>query len=249
MQEMLYPLGDKEGTLAFAKISAVSPEYYRINQQLQFETIESATVAETFKSIKSVTPDYEIDSASVIITDHKGKRFRLPKTDPEYDTATSAPVPRGIREVATERSLLNAHGTFYELPRPESGGVAKIRPICTHQKQIFDYCSWRGLMVLSGTRPDAKPDKHYFSSADQKTGLWFGTIDDLWKFGKPHGAGGPWNNTEVKANTPSDPYLMYGYDSKTVYLSHTSPYKIMFTLEMDITGDGDWVSISNVFGG
>ena len=237
---MLYPLGDQDGTLAFAKISSASPEYFRINQKLQFESIQPATIAETFKSIQPVTQDFKIDVASVIITDHKGKRFRLPKTDPVYDSTPLTPIPRGIREIATERSLLNAHGTFYELPRPESGGVAKIRPICTHQKQIFDFCSWRGLLVLSGTALNAEPDKHYFCPADQKTGLWFGTIDDLWKFGKPYGTGGSWNKTAVKAGTPSDPYLMYGYDRKTVYLSHTSPGKIAFRMEVDISGDGDW---------
>ena len=57
---------------------------------------------------------------------------------------------------------------------------------------------------------------------DNKIALWFGGIDDLWKFGKPIGDGGPWLNTEVKANVPSDPYLMTGYDMKTAHMSHQS---------------------------
>ena len=41
-------------------------------------------------------------------------------------------------------------GTFYMLPRTNSGGVAGMKPICTHGKRISDFCSWRGLLVLAG---------------------------------------------------------------------------------------------------
>ena len=39
------------------------------------------------------------------------------------DAAWPAGWPRGIREVMTERKIFNAHGTFYELPNPTSGGI------------------------------------------------------------------------------------------------------------------------------
>ncbi len=50
----------------------------------------------------------------------------------------------------------------------------------------MDFCTWRGLLVISGTKPDAQPDGQYFRSPDG-AGLWCGAIDDLWKFGKPVG--------------------------------------------------------------
>ena len=45
---------------------------------------------------------------------------------------------------------MNVHGTIYELPRPDdSAGFAKIKPICTHNRMIYNFCSWRGMLVLS----------------------------------------------------------------------------------------------------
>ena len=41
------------------------------------------------------------------------------------------------------------------------------------------------MMVIAGNLSDSKNNGNYFQSEDGKTGLWFGTIDDLWKFGKP----------------------------------------------------------------
>jgi hypothetical protein len=46
--------------------------------------------------------------------------------------------------------------------------------------------------------------------------LWVGAIDDLWGLGKPVGIGGVWMDTEVAAQTYSDPYLMSGYDKKSL---------------------------------
>ncbi len=54
------------------------------------------------------------------------------------------------------------------------------------------------------------------------------------------GCGGPWTNTSVKANEPSDPYLMAGYDRKRVTLSHGDDHAVQFKLEVDISGTGNW---------
>ena len=43
--------------------------------------------------------------------------------------------------------------------------------------------------MLSGNLADAAEDDHYVISED-KTGLWFGNVDDLWKLGAPFGQGG-----------------------------------------------------------
>ncbi len=80
-----------------------------------------------------------------------------------------------------------------------------------------------------------------FADLDQNAALWFGGIDDLWKLGKPVGRGGPWKGTPVKANAPSDPYLMTGYDRKVVEMSHAADHTVTFTLQVDIDGHGFWV--------
>ncbi len=102
---------------------------------------------------------------------------------------------------------------------------------------ITDFCSWRGLLALAGTRGDAKPDGHFFA-ANEAAGVWFGDIDDLWKLGKPHGHGGPWLNTPVEANLASDPYLMTRYDKKSVTLSHGAKETVRVTIEIDFSAAG-----------
>ncbi|HIQ20976.1 MAG TPA: hypothetical protein EYH34_07045 [Planctomycetes bacterium] len=184
--------------------------------------------------VACVKTPYDVDRASVILTGRGGRRYRLPKTDPGFDAPFPFGWPRGVREAVTERYLANIHGTFYEIPRAGyiEPDVQRIKPVCTHRKIIADFCTWRGLLVLSGVRLDASPDGHVFS-ADDGTGLWFGAIDDLWKLGKPVGRGGPWYDSPVKAGEPSDPYLMTGYDRKRLALSHDQPTAVSFTLEVD----------------
>ena len=93
---------------------------------------------------------------------------------------------------------------------------------------------------MSGCLADAKADGHYFAAKDGP-GLWFGDIDDLWKMGKPRGHGGPWLNSPVMPATPSDPYLMAGYDRKSVELSHDNATTVRILLEVDVAANGQWM--------
>ncbi|MBN1417271.1 MAG: DUF4838 domain-containing protein [Planctomycetes bacterium] len=213
--------------------------YYEIDEDMVLRRVEDPKAEEWLvETAKVEGPVFSVDAASVIVAEG-GRRFRLPKGHPAFDAPFSGSWPRGIREVVTERSLLNVHGTFYELPRPESGGMAKIKPVCTHDRRIVDFCSWRGMLVLAGTRSAPRRDG-FIPSDDGKVGLWFGTIDDLWVLGKPHGRGGPWSATPVRAGEPSDPYLMAGYDRKRLEISHDAGEVIRFAIEVDPTGRGDW---------
>ncbi len=160
--------------------------YYEVGPDMKLNAVDDTQAAEWPADKATVEePDFAIDAASVIITGGDGSRYRLPKTDESYDEAWPEGWPRGIREVITERALLNCHGTFYELPRVSSGGLACLKPVCTHRKRIADFCTWRGLLVMAGNLASAEADGHYFPSDDGKTGLWFGCVDDLWKLGKP----------------------------------------------------------------
>ncbi|MES2777382.1 MAG: hypothetical protein V4722_24600 [Bacteroidota bacterium] len=205
--------------------------YGEVNQKVAF-VVPDADSSQQMKKLLALKKDFETDEASVIVKDKTGT-FRLPKGAAAFDQPFEGEWPRGRRELESERLMLNAHGSFYEIGR-ESGYKA-MRPIATHNKKIVDYCTWRGLLVLSGTRPNAKPDGHYYSSADN-SGLWFGAIDDLWKLGKPRGEGGVWKNTDVKAAEPSLPYLMTGYDKKKISL--TADKDVTITLEVDVDLNG-----------
>jgi hypothetical protein len=160
------------------------------------------------------------DEASVILQ-AKSYQLRLPKGHANYSKQFSAKTSRVTREVESERELANICGTFYELPLYKVGKeplYKMMRPVTTHNKQITEFNTWNGLLVLSGVKMDAEKSEHVYKSDDGNVALWFGGIDDLWSLGKPVGEGGPWKNTQVKANELSDMYLMTGYDDKTVVL-------------------------------
>ncbi len=184
-------------------------------------------------------PEFLVDAASAILVEDD-RRWRLPKASDAYDRPTAIGWPRGVREVVTERDLLNCCGSFYVLPWRSAGGAAGIKPICAHGRRISDVASWRGLIALAGTRAEARPDGHYFASDDGAVGLWFGDVDDLWKLGKPRGRGGPWLETRVEPDEPSDPYLMTGYDRKRLTLWHDAAEPVRFVVEVDFIRDGSW---------
>ena len=181
------------------------------------------------------------DRASVLLNVlNRGKwtRYRLPKASHCYDQAWYTEWPR-IREVETERFLMDMHGLFYELPRQAYGGrVWGIKPICQHLRMVPDFCSWKGFLVLAGNQNTAVTGNHLVG--EPQSNLWFGKTDDLWNFGKPQGWGGPWYDTLIAPNEPSDPYLMTGFDRKCLHLAHDCDEDVTFTIEVDFLGNGTW---------
>ncbi|MFH5884511.1 hypothetical protein ACG2F4_09380 [Halalkalibaculum sp. DA3122] len=251
---LLYTRGEDTGTLQFGAWSVdadgktTESGYYEMDEDLKLKKVDDENLFRDVKQKASIEADgFKIDEASVIITDHWDNRYRLPKGDPAFDNPTEFGIPRMKRELATERDTLNLHGSIYYLPRENSGGVANMKPIATHNKRITDFCTWRGLTVLAGCRTDFQEEsEHFRMSDDGKVGLWIGDYDDLWKLGKPKGVGGPWKNTDVQANIPSDPYIMTGYDKKSLELSHNADSPIVFTIELNVTRN--FIAVSDQFG-
>lgn len=188
------------------------------------------------------------DKASAILkvfTHGQWSTYRLPKATQAMDHMWFTEWPR-IREVETERLLMDFHGMFYELSHTAYGGkVWGIRPISTHLRMIPDFCSWRGLLVLAGNQVTPIDDTNKLAGEPQSN-LWFGKTDDLWNFGKPKGWGGPWWETEIEANVPSDPYLMTGFENKVLHLSHESDSEVSFDIEVDFLGNGTWKSYKKI---
>jgi len=182
----------------------------------------------------------EVDAASAVVTDDAKRRWRFPKSDAACDQPGLWGKERLCREVCTERDLLNVCGTFYELPAENAQGFGKVRAVATHGGRIHDYCSYRGMLVLSGVDAAAPASEHIVRSADGQAAVWVGVVDDLWAFGKARGQGGPWKDTAVKAGQPSDAYLMTGFDKKRLTLSQSGAAAANVTLELDLTGTGAW---------
>ncbi len=182
------------------------------------------------------TQEFSVDAASVVVKSW-GKTLRLPKGDAAFDQPFADGWPRDVREVESERMLANIHGTFYEVPLNTSKQPAvfyNMKPISSHRKQIMDFCTWRGLLLLSGVKAGTPAANNVFVSSDGQQALWAGCIDDLWKFGKPVGQGGPWKDTAVKAGVASDPYLMNGYDRKSLTLKADRDCTVSVEVDFDL---------------
>jgi hypothetical protein len=188
------------------------------------------------------------DNASAILKTYyrdEWTTYRLPKATHTFDHMWYTEWPR-IREIETERFLLDTHFMFYELPAPlYDGKLWGLRPISTHLRMIPDYCTWRGMLVLSGNQVTPIFDSNPFAGEPQSN-LWFGKTDDLWNFGKPAGWGGPWWKDAVTAGVPSDTYLMTGFDKKVVHITQSSDATVEFAVEIDFTGAGDWVAYTTL---
>ncbi len=217
--------------------------YFEVDETLAFQAVEATNEVAKLQATHALTNAFSEDAASIIVTRYDGQRFRLPKGAPEL---SHDPASRGVRECIQERYLANYQGTFYEVPRGAKNlpDFQRMKPVATHNRAIADFCTWRGMLVMSGVNPNAISDGHIFGSADAK--LWFGAVDDLWKMGKPVGHGGPWKDTAVSAGVPSDAYLMTGYDQKTLTLSHDAREPVEFIVEVDFYADGQWYSYQRV---
>ena len=244
----LWSLGENRRALGFAAVqpagnAASDLGYYELDGELRLTKKDDSRMHDRVRQAAAPAAVIEVDAASVIVAEaENGPRYRLPKGNVDPAAFGAIGWPRICREVVTERDLLNCAGTFYELPARNAGGLPKLRPIATHNRAIHDYVSYRGLMVVSGLgdAQSLKPDPHVVVSEDKQCALWVGVIDDLWKLGKPRGVGGPWKNSPVLKDQPSDPYLMTGYDRKRVTLSHQSREPVTFRIEVDLDGNGLW---------
>lgn len=169
------------------------------------------------------------------------KRYRLPKGSRTFDETSCTEWMR-VREVETERALMDCHGLFYEIGmHTYADQLWAIRPISSHLRVIPDFCSWKGMLVLGGNQATPMkfgPQDRNPLAGQPQAGLWFGKTDDLWSFGKLSGNGGVWYETAVQKGEYSDPYLMYGFDKKSVHLSHDSVTPVEITLETDFVGNG-----------
>ena len=148
--------GDSE-RLSFAALGADGSAlgHYELDPALTLRASEDAAAyALTREGTQVPAGALAVDAASVVYCDEAGRRWRLPKGSASFDAAVTGETPwgpaRALREVATERDLLHAHGTFYELPAENAGGIAKVRPIASPDRCVHDFCSYCGLLVMSG---------------------------------------------------------------------------------------------------
>ncbi|MCA1759650.1 MAG: hypothetical protein LC658_07755, partial [Bacteroidales bacterium] len=134
---LLYGLGNDRRALGISAVKFENGQqsetgYYELDAQLNLEKKDDPET-NTFIKEKFAIPENVIDveESSVLIIDDKNRRWRLPLGADAYKQPTDAAQLRICREVATERDLFHATGTFYELPAENADGFAKIRPVAS----------------------------------------------------------------------------------------------------------------------
>jgi len=217
---------------------------YELNAQMELVPIKDPKIREIYTKNNPIPQGVlSLDEASVIYEEGK-THWRLPRSnEPGFDALLAKNTLRKAREAVTERDLFQAHGTLYELTALNAGGAIRMRPIASSPFAIHDFCSYRGLLVLTGINPESTtPNRHIIRSADGAASVWVGAIDDLWQLGKPRGHGGPWLKTQVTKQNPSDPYLFTGYDQKTLVLENHGTAVAEVTVELDAAGNGHFAA-------
>ncbi|HOJ39043.1 MAG TPA: hypothetical protein PKX93_01830 [bacterium] len=226
--------GESEGRLA-----EWDGKNWKVLAKTQFNTVTGRYSSQLGTAIYAVGQDRASALFYVFLPETGWKRYRLPRGTHTQDHAWTTEWPR-IREVESERWLMDASGIFYELPAMSyAGSVWGLVPICRHLRIIGDFCSWNGLLVMAGDQTTPINDTNPFVGQPQAN-LWFGKTDDLWLFGKPAGWGGPWWETPVTPGRPSDPFLMTGFTPGCLHLSFQGKTSARVTLEVDFQGTGRW---------
>jgi hypothetical protein len=148
-----------------------------------------------------------------------------------------------IRFAQTERHLMDAFGMFYDLPNLVYGEqYFGMQPVSRHLRIIPDFVYFNGYLVLGGDQTD-------HTVGQPQSGLWWGGIDDLWSFGKPAGWGAVWTEEPVKDDEVSDPYLMTGFDKKSVTLISKPGENTVVDIEVDVQGRGEWRKVKTLESG
>ena len=227
--------GESDGRLA-----EWDGQRWRTIARTQFNTVTGRVSGELGRAIYAVGQDRASALLSVYLPETDWKLYRLPKSTHTQDHAWTTEWPR-IREVESERWLMDASGMFYELPAMTyADSVWGVVPICRHLRIVPDYCSWNGLLAMAGDQATPINDSNPFAGQPQAN-LWLGKTDDLWSMGgTPAGWGGPWWEDAVEPEVPSDPFLMTGFDRKCLHISHDGPDTARFVVEIDFQGTCAW---------
>lgn len=233
-----YGYKDFNGEVSHGRLAEWNGKHWSILDRAQYNEVTGRKCVALGDAIFVVGSDKASAILKVLI---KGQwqTYRMPKGTATQDHAITTEWPR-IREVESERWLMDASGIFYEMPAMQYGDrIWGVKPVCSHLRIVGDYCSWNGLLVMAGDQATPIWDNNKFVGQPQAN-LWFGKTDDLWQWGKPTGWGGPWFKTQVKSGEPSAPYLMTGFDKKCIHIHHDQPKLLKIRIEVDITGFGDW---------
>ncbi|MCA9081698.1 MAG: hypothetical protein KDA58_14145, partial [Planctomycetaceae bacterium] len=184
-----------------------------------------------------------------LLEDGKWTSYRLPKSSHSYDGAHgwNTEWPR-IRDIGEDDLLMTMHGAFWRFPRDfGTKHSAGIRPRSNYLKVVGDFCRWQDRIVL-GCDDTARSEflnkrklkGGVIPAGQSQSNLRFLAPSELDQQGPVLGRGAVWLNDDLEQNSISDPFLLSGYDYRTLILFQTGAGPNEFPIEIDRKGNGDW---------
>lgn len=173
-------------------------------------------------------------------------KYRLPKAHDFWGNTDDTNTR--IRHVHPHATVADLFGICYIVTDSyDTPGVPETfipKPMGNHLSAFEDFTIWRGKLAVLGM-------SNWYASHERSgvdSGLRVITLEDLYRMGKPHGHGGVWKDTSVSAGETSDPFLINGFDQKTLHLETDGATD--FTIQVDPIGDKSWKDYDMVpFGG
>lgn len=184
--------------------------------------------------------------------------YRLPKASYSYDGAhgwnTEWPRIRDIGTSAKPDYLMTMHGMFWNFPASFSSTNSKgIRPRSAYLKVIGDFTRWNNQLVF-GCDDAAKSE--FLNTRKEKGGiagpgqsnsnLWFTSFNQPDLLGPSNASGSVWLGEEIKANTPSEPFLFAGWSTRSAWVRNAGSEAIVLNLEVDVSGNNQWTSLKKI---
>ena len=115
-------------TVVDASGKAAETGYYVIGEDLRLRRVEDSAAEKSLREKWSPKQEFQVDAASVIMKDAKGRRFRLPKGPDVFSSPTVSGWRRGIREVVTERNLMNITARSTRCPGRRAADLPRSVP-------------------------------------------------------------------------------------------------------------------------
>ena len=172
----------------------------------------------------------------------KWHSFRLPKATHSYDGAHgwNTEWPR-IRDIGEDALLMTMHGTFWSFPKTFSRrelrrhraaldlsqGHRRLLPL---ERPLVFGCDDTARSEFLNKRPHQGQARRARQVAVEPVVCRPARLDAC---GPALGRGAVWLEDDVKAGTPSEPFLFSGFAKRSLHLAHDSAEPVTFTIEVD----------------
>ena len=88
-------------------------------------------------------------------------------------------------------------------------------PVGSHLRYVPDFCDWNGRLVLASDETSIQGNP---LAGQPQSNLWFGSYEELKRWGPASGYGGPWVDDHVQQDQWSDTFLVAGFQNRTLHL-------------------------------